>query len=267
MKKVLLISVDGMRPDAMVQLSRAQRLMAKGAVTLEGTSVVPPVTLPCHMSMFHSVDPDRHGTVTTTYMPQVRPVNGLVEVLKNAKKTAAMFYNWEQLRDLVRPGGLAYSFCVKGRHEDTPDSAVSTYRQANDLVAHTCMHFLQEKGPDFAFLYLAFSDDAGHKWGWMSPQYFDALENSWQNIEKVVSAIPEEYTVIITADHGGHDRTHGQVIPEDMTIPVVALGPDFAPGAQLPKVNLKDIPPTVCALLGVEPDEEWEGSSFVGKGL
>lgn len=58
MKKVLLISVDGMRPDAMVQLSRAQKLMAGGAVTLEGTSVVPPVTLPCHMSMFHSVEPD-----------------------------------------------------------------------------------------------------------------------------------------------------------------------------------------------------------------
>lgn len=47
MKKVLLISVDGMRPDAMVQLSRAQKLMAGGAVTL-----------PCHMSMFHSVEPD-----------------------------------------------------------------------------------------------------------------------------------------------------------------------------------------------------------------
>ena len=41
MKKVLLISVDGMRPDAMVQLSRAQKLMAGGAVTLEGTSLVP----------------------------------------------------------------------------------------------------------------------------------------------------------------------------------------------------------------------------------
>ena len=263
--KVLLISVDGVRPDALVQLSDAHKVFEKGAVSLRASSVVPSVTLPCHMTMFHSVDPQRHGTMTNTYMPQVRPVQGLCEVLKNAGKTSAMFYNWEQLRDLARPGSLAYSLMLKGRHEDTPDSPVSTYRQSNDAVTTAAIECMQRKAPDFVFLYLAFSDDAGHKFGWMSPQYFDALENSLQNILRVLNEKPDAYTVLITSDHGGHDRTHGTELPEDMIIPMAAIGAPFTPGSSLPDPNLKDIAPTVCELLGVMPDEEWEGSSFAPK--
>ena len=86
--KVMLILVDGMRPDAMVQMPQAQTLMAKSAYTLNAQTVFPSVTLPCHMSLFHSVDPARHGITTNLYMPQVRPINGLCEVLKsNGKKS------------------------------------------------------------------------------------------------------------------------------------------------------------------------------------
>ena len=260
--KVLLISVDGVRSDALAQMALAREVFAKGAVSMNASSVFPSVTLPCHMTMFHSVDPDRHGTMTNTYMPQVRPVRGLCEVLKQAGLTCAMFYNWEQLRDLARPGSLAYSLMIKGRHEDTPASAVSTYRQSNDAVTTAAIECMKKKGPDFVFLYLAFSDDAGHKFGWMSAEYFDALENSLQNILRVLEEKPEEYTVLITSDHGGHGRTHGTDLPEDMIIPMAAIGAPFAPGGSLPDPNLKDIAPTVCALLGVAPDEEWEGRSF-----
>ena len=33
-----------------------------------------------------------------------------------------------------------------------------------------------------------------------------------------------------TADHGGHDRTHGTDSPEDMTIPFIIKGKDFKAG-------------------------------------
>ena len=62
-RKVILISIDGMRPDGLLQCGNpfVQELMKRGSYTLEGSSVNPPVTLPCHMSIFHSVTPDRHG--------------------------------------------------------------------------------------------------------------------------------------------------------------------------------------------------------------
>ena len=104
-KKVLLILADGFRPDALTACSHpfAARLYELGSYCLNALTVYPSVTLPCHMSLFHSVSPDRHGILTNTYVPQARPVNGLCEQLRAAGKTCAFFYDWEELRDLSVP--------------------------------------------------------------------------------------------------------------------------------------------------------------------
>ena len=75
--RTLLILVDGMRPDALKNNARAQRMIRKSTSSMDAQTVMPSVTLPCHMSLFHSVDPARHGTTTNTYAPQVRPIRGL----------------------------------------------------------------------------------------------------------------------------------------------------------------------------------------------
>ncbi len=253
--KVLLILVDGMRPDALENLPQVVRLKQKASYTLTARTVYPSMTLPCHISLFHSVDPDRHGTTTNTYAPQVRPINGLFEVLAARKKTCAMFYSWEQLRDVSRPGSMTFSHFCKCAHYGL--------MQTNAITTDAALKHLTAQTPDFMFLYLHAPDDAGHGYGWMSQTYMDAVADSWQQIERVLAVLPEEYTVLITADHGGHDRTHGADVPEDMTIPLFALGKDFTPGKELGDVSIKDIAPTVAALLDIEPDEQWEGKSLL----
>ena len=253
--KVLLILVDGMRPDSLPQIPKAMEMLKRTAYTMEATTVMPSVTLPCHMSLFHSVDPARHGTTTNTYTPQVRPIDGLCEALTKGKKRSAFFYNWEQLRDLTRPGSLAYAkFCRGG---------LVGYEKANHLITDDAISYIKDNGPDFTFLYLGYVDAAGHDHGWMSPEYLQAVESSWDDIERIVSALPEDYTVIITADHGGHDRTHGTELPEDMTIPVMILTKALPVGPISKAVSIKDIAPTVVKLLNVEPEEEWEGCSIL----
>lgn len=69
--------------------------------------------------------------------------------------------------------------------------------------------------------------------------------------------------IIVTADHGGHDRTHGTELNEDMTIPVIVLSKNEKVNLDLENVSIKDIAPTVVNLLGVSPDEEWEGKSLL----
>ena len=100
--RVLLILVDGMSPDALKEIPQAQRLLKKASYTMQAKTVVPSVTLPAHMSLFHSVDPSRHGITTNLYKPQVRPVNGLCEVLNQNGKWCAMFHGWDEFRDLAR---------------------------------------------------------------------------------------------------------------------------------------------------------------------
>lgn len=249
--KVLLILVDGMRPDALVNIRQVEELKKKAAWTMDAQTVYPSATLPCHMSLFLSVEPSRHGTTTNTFAPQVRPIDGLFEVLHSQGRMNAMFYSWEPLRDVSRPGKLFYSqFCRAGRlsHTDTLT-----------LLCDGALQYIHEGNPDFTFLYLFSPDSLGHGEGWMSEGYMESVQDCWNHIEHVLDNLPEDYTVFITADHGGHDRNHGSDLPEDMTIPLFAIGPNFTPGKQLENASIMDIAPTVTALLGVEAPEEWEG--------
>ena len=132
--RILVILVDGMRADAIQNLPRVKEIMKKSAYSMEAQTVMPSVTLPCHMSLFHSVDPLRHGTTTNVYAPQVRPVNGLCEVLLQNGKKSAFFYNWEELRDLSRPNSLTFSFFCKGRDVG--------YDKANNVVTDAAIEYL-----------------------------------------------------------------------------------------------------------------------------
>jgi len=109
--RTLLILVDGMRPDALENIEAAQDIIHKSSYTMDAKTVMPSVTLPCHMSLFHSVDPSRHGTTTNTYAPQVRSVKGLCEVLLENKKRVLSFIigrNSVTFPDLIRLHSLIF---------------------------------------------------------------------------------------------------------------------------------------------------------------
>ena len=46
---------------------------------------------------------------------------------------------------------------------------------------------------------------------------------------ELLAALPPQTTVILTADHGGKDRDHGPDVPENMTVPWIVAGPKVAP--------------------------------------
>lgn len=255
-EKVILISIDGMRPDGFLQCGSpfAAQLMQRGSYTLAAQTVSPSVTLPCHMSMFHSVPPQRHGILTNHYVPMVRPLNGLFEQIKLMGGKSAMFYGWEPLRDVARPGSLQYAEYLDTYDADGTDA----------LLTQKALARIAQSKPDFVFLYLVETDDkGGHDNGWMTPAYLDYVRRAVDCVQQVLQAAGEEYTVIVTADHGGHDRTHGTQLPEDMTIPQFFVGPRFAPGKELAGVSLLDLAPTVADLMGVPPAPEWEGKSLL----
>lgn len=253
--KTILILVDGMRPDSLENVTTAQKIIGKSYYTMTAETVYPSVTLPCHVSLFHSVTPQRHGTTTNTYMPQVRPINGLCEVLKQADKKCAIFYNWEEIRDVSRPDSLVHSCFYAGRRIG--------YKAAGEILTDELINYHKNYDADFTFLYFGYPDMAGHDYGWMTEEYMQAIHSSWNNIEKIMNALGDDYVYIIIADHGGHDRTHGSDMNEDMLIPVIINGKNIKPGVIDKNVNIMDIAPTVATLLNVAADEEWEGVSLL----
>ena len=253
-KKVILVSIDGMRPDGVLQCGNpfVETLKKEWAYTFSARTCFPSVTLPCHTSLFHSVPPERHGTTTNTYMPQVRPVDGLFEVLKRAKKVNCMFYGWEEIRDVSRPGSLKHAVYLNARAHDDTDRKLTDY----------AIDYIKEVSPDFVFLYLVETDEkGGHDCGWMSETYLNHISVALDCVKKVVDAFPE-YDVIVTADHGGHDRCHGTQMDEDMTIPQFYHCKEIPP-QDLGEISILDTAPTVAALFDVEAPEEWEGKSLL----
>jgi predicted AlkP superfamily pyrophosphatase or phosphodiesterase len=253
MSKVVLIVADGMRADAIQGIEQVEKFKKISTYTTNAKTVFPSMTLPCHMSLFHSVDPIRHGVTTNVFTPQVRPVVGLAETLKMAGKKSAVFYTWEELKDITRPSSLAYSLFFKDSDE---------VDKVNQKITTEGLRLIKEEFPDFVFLYYHAPDILGHKKGWMSKEYLDAVKGVWEHIEKVVNALPKEYSVIITADHGGHDRTHGTTMQEDLTIPLFMVGEKFARGKVIENASIIDIAPTIVKILGVNPNEEWEGRAL-----
>ena len=252
MKKIMMIVVDGMRPDALTACGHpfVDTMKEEGLYTLTARTVMPSVTLPCHMSLFHSVPPERHGIMTNTYVPQVRPVQGLCEVLRAGGKASAFFYTWHELRDLTGPDSLAFSTFIN----------LHTYENTDNLITDRCIAYLNDNDLDFVFLYLGETDMTGHKLGWMTDEYIKTVYNAVDNIERVYNRF-KDYTIIVTADHGGHGRMHGSDMPEDMTIPLFILGE--GKGTLPPEIGIMDIAPTIVKLLGLTPDSEWEGKPLL----
>ncbi len=258
MEKVILILIDGMRPDAMLECKNpfVKEILSLSSYTLNAQTVMPSVTLSCHFSLFHSVKPERHGITTNIYTPQVRPIDGLVEKLYEAGKKCAFFYTWGELRDLCRPGKLHHSEFLN----------INSYENADSDITDRAIKYINEENPDFTFLYLGQTDEiGGHGFGWMSEKYLECINNAFSCIKRVYENAYESYNIIIMADHGGHDRTHGEDIKEDMTIPVIMYGKSFEKGKEIGDASILDITPTIATLLNVPYAKEWEGKSLFGR--
>ena len=254
MKKVLLICIDGMRPDGFLACGNpyAEELQRISAHTFTARTVMPSLTLPCHMSMFHGVLAARHGVTTNTFAPCARPVDGIFEVVKKSGGRSSMHYGWEPLRDLSAPSTIQWADYVRY------DTADDTDAQLTEL----CARRIHASHPDFVFLYLVQTDAAGHNAGWMTQPYLDCIHTALNCVRRMVEEFGSEYTVIVTADHGGHDDDHGTDLPEDMTIPQFYIGPRFTPGKVLQAVSILDIAPTVADLMHIYRPREWEGHSL-----
>ena len=254
--KVILISIDGMRPDGLLSSGNPYvgELEKMCTYTYTGEAMNPSVTFPCHFSMTHSVTPQRHGILTNTYVPQVRPVMGIFEKVKNAGGVSAMFYGWEPLRDIASPGTLKFSTYVNAYMKESSDT----------VLTDEALRIIEENKPDFAFLYMVETDEkGGHDNGWMSEEYLRRISIAIDNVKRVIDAFGDEYSVIIMADHGGHDRSHGSTLKEDMTIPFFFFGKEFEAGKEVEGLSLLDIAPTIAHVLGIEPEQEWEGHSVI----
>ncbi len=101
-------------------------------------------------------------------------------------------------------------------------------------------------------------------YGWLSHQQINVAFRADEALGRLLAELDarnlrSETLVIITADHGGHETTHGTTMPEDMTIPWIASGPGIQPKQLTVTVHTMDTAATAAFALGLNIPAEWDG--------
>ena len=255
MKKVILISIDGMRPDGLKLCGNpyVSTLEEKCAYTYDASSLVPSITFPCHYGMMRSSSPEKLGVTGGVWSQPKQNVKGIFEkVLENGGKPA-MVYGWRPLLDIAGPS-YRYAIFIDLREGESIDTRLTD----------EALHLVEADKPDFVFLYLVDTDEkGGHACGWMTDEYLRRISIAIDNVKRVFEALGDEYSIVIMSDHGGHGRGHGTTMPEDMNIPLFFYGSEFKPGEITEKLSLLDIVPTIAKIMDIPPEDDWEGHSII----
>ncbi len=250
-RHVVVLSADGARADAVAAAWPAD-LLADAAYTWSARTTLPSTTLPSHTSMLTGVGPAVHGVRFNAWAPGQgyidRPT--VFSVVAGAGMATAAFVAKAKLQFLLPPPAVSHAGVLPFPRFDQ----IAVARQA---AAH-----LERARPHLLFVHVADPDDAGHRSGWMSEPYRQAiarLPETVQVLREALGRLGAPYLLILTADHGGHGRTHGSADPRDVTIPWVAWGA-VAPGPLQRAVVTYDTAATVVAALGLAVPADWQGT-------
>jgi arylsulfatase A-like enzyme len=259
-RNVVVVSIDGLRPDAIAQYgaSTLQRLMREGSYTLSASTIYPSKTLPSHTSMLTGQPPERHGVLwnnVATAKTDAVELPNIFSVARSHGYTTAAFFSKAKFQPLQLEGTLDYSQAPGGLY-----GRWSSERTVGDLG-----RYLDRAQPNVLFVHLTDPDAAGHRSGWMTPEYGRAVLAADRAVDQLIALADRAYgrghfSVIVTADHGGHGTNHGSDDPRDVTIPWIAWGKGVKPGALAPfTIRTMDTAATVLWLLAVAEPADWAG--------
>ncbi len=253
-QNVVIISIDGLRPDALDQAEtpNIDALRVNGAYTSAAQAVLPSVTLVNHASMLGGMGPDKHGIDWNVNDAALGKIEGptLFSLAHEAGLSTAMVVGKPKLEAVVLP--------------DSVDAYIYAGFTDRQVIAET-LPLLNRALPNVLVIHLPDVDSAGHATGWMSLNQLRVIGETDALIGDVVARLEEAEALphtllILTSDHGGKGTRHGDDIPENMTIPWLAVGPGVPVDTRLiGDVTVYDTAATALHALGLPLPDIWDG--------
>lgn len=254
---VLVIGVDGMRPDAMMYAHTPMFdvLRDHGAWTLDGRTQDTTVTDSSAgwASLFTGVDSDKHGVLNNGGIGGWdRSWPTFAWRAHEAGITTAMVAQWiPALAQLHEDGAFDWSSIGGG-----------------SVVSDQIVDRLAEHDDELLLTHFDDVDHAGHASGFtpVNPEYVEAIEETDANARDMIEAIldrpdlaAEDWLIVVMTDHGGEGTNHGPMNLPNQRIPFIFTGSGRPRGEILgPAVTHMDVAPTVLEHLGVGPDDDWD---------
>jgi hypothetical protein len=251
-ERVIVISYDGLRPDAIEQapMPNLMTLMQGGAYApLSARTIDYPATSPSHASMLSGLCMEDHGVIYNKYFMYMGYSKGvdIFDLAHQADMKTVMIVSKDKLRQLAEP--------------ETTDVFEVAYGEP--AISRAVVPQI-EAGFDLMFIHFAGADNRGHKYGWMSGEQFKVLNEGDKVLAEIIAALKskgqfETTLFLITADHGGHEKNHIGLIIEDYRIPWIVYGPGVVPQELSLPIYTMDTAATVAYALGLPLQEDWAG--------
>jgi predicted AlkP superfamily pyrophosphatase or phosphodiesterase len=249
---VIILSIDGLRPDAieLAPMPHLMELMKTGAYSLTAQTIHPSATLPSHASMLTGLCPKKHGVDWNDYIPERGIAQGvdLFDIAHAAGLQTVMYVGKEKLQQVTAASSVDRFVWINDRDKVVMENLLADFPDDFDLL----------------FIHFATTDDMGHVYGWLSPEQLSVVYRADEALGSLLSALDkkglrDETLLIITADHGGHNKGHGTSMPVDMTIPWIASGDGVEAKQLQTPVHTMDTAATAAYALGLPIPAEWDG--------
>lgn len=265
-KRVLIISVDGMRPDLLLRgnTPNLHQLFENGSFSFWARTTEVSITLPSHVSMLTGVTPDKHGISWNgdEHNDANPKYENILDLAHKAGYTTALASGKSKFAVLTNRGGVDNVAIPKAG------------KRADDLaVAGLAADIIRTKKPEVMMVHFGDNDKLGHAIGWGTPEQMAVLAIADQSIGEVLKALREtgaihETLIIVSADHGGTGRWHGRDDARARHIPWIASGPRIRKGIDLTTdrnliINTEDTFATAAYVLGVKPELPVDGKPIL----
>lgn len=267
---VVLISIDGLNPDAIRQLDARGRvptlrlLMKEGASTLNArTAYEQTNTLPNHTGMLTGRHIDgaegHHVTFNAEHGGNLATINGhyvpgIFDTAHDAGLATLFLAEKVKFDFLVRSwnasGGAADS---TGKDDGRNKLDVAQIDNDPSRLTATLLDRFRSGPPRLTFLHISGPDEAGHgdrQAGFMGPKYLEAVAAADVQLGTILDEVRTDprlrgrTTIVLTADHGGRGLDKGPGfahrapgVLDNYRIPFIVWGPGTPAGADLYAVN------------------------------
>ncbi len=232
--KVLIIGIDGCRPDGITAAStpNLDALIANATYSLDARCLFTTSSGPGWTSMLSGVWQDKHNVTNNSY--NGNNFVGYPHFFKHVEEASSDYrtvsiVQWNPINDHM--ASLQADVVINSDTDEDVKNAVANELTNND--------------PTVLFVQLSNVDFAGHGTGFTpnNPNYIDAIETVDIQIGSMISSLKnrdsydkENWLILLSTDHGGLGTTHGGPSDEERTIFVIASG-DNIPNKEIKAVT------------------------------
>ena len=265
-KHVIYIGLDGWGSYSVekADMPNVKALMAEGCWTLQKRAVLPSSSAVNWATMFMGACPELHGYTTwgsktpeipsrVVYKNNIFPT--MFQLLRDAQPEAEIgcLYEWDGIKYLVDTLATSY-------HAQTPKG-----KEYTDEMCKMSVNYIKEKKPVLGAFIWDNPDHVGHAAGHDTPEYYANLKELDGYIGEVIQAtkdagIYEDCIFIVTSDHGGINKGHGDKSMQEVETPFIIAGKGVKKGGEIQESMMQfDCAPTVLHIFGLEGPQVWTG--------